>query len=265
MLKLLGIFVAFYLLILLGGFLFQDKLYFRPTQLQANYSFNFDFQFQEVWLGDQAINGIFIPTPQESRGLILYFHGNADDLQRWANYSEPFTRLGYDFFAIDYPGYGKSKGKPTEADFYAAAESAYNWATERYTSEQIVLYGRSMGSPVASYLSTKVPAQQLILETPFYSLTELLSHGPYPFLMPFGPRYQFPVNEYIATTTMPVGIFQGTADRIVPYASAVKLRPILKDSTKFWTIEGGGHRNLADYDLFHEGLRELLGVTQAAH
>jgi len=258
--KILLILILTYGLLILLSYIFQDKFVFLPTQLESDYRFSFEGNYSEIFLGDEdeKINGIFFSSQGESNGLILYFHGNADDLQRWGMYSSDFTQLGYDILMIDYPGYGKSKGKPSEASFYKSADLAYAWASGRYASEKIIIYGRSIGCGPASYLATKKLSQKLILETPFYSMRDVVSRR-FPAIFPYQLKNRFPVYEYLQQRkTEEAYIFQGTEDEIVPYASAVKLKPFLPDTTHFITIEGGKHKNLAEFPLYHDALREIL-------
>ncbi|MEM6800613.1 MAG: alpha/beta hydrolase [Bacteroidota bacterium] len=249
-----------YGLIILLSHVFQDKMLFLPTRLSAQYNFEFEENFEEVLLDrkGQLLDAVFFPQKDSSRGLILYFHGNADDLQRWGRYAVDFTHLGFEVMMIDYPGYGKSEGKPSEKAFYESAKLAYDWAREKYTAEDIIIYGRSIGSGPASFLATQEDARMLILETPFYSMRDVLDRR-FPTIFPFDLKHEFPVNQHLERRKMEEAyIFQGTEDETVPYASAIKLRPLLADESHFITIEGGKHKNLAEFEEFHTALEKIL-------
>ncbi|MFZ4476739.1 MAG: alpha/beta hydrolase, partial [Saprospiraceae bacterium] len=92
----------------------QHKILFRPTRLPEKHVFRFDAPFEEHFIETPdhvRINALFFPAAQQpSSGVVLYFHGNRDNLQRWGAEHRRFTESGYDFFAADYRGYGKTPG-----------------------------------------------------------------------------------------------------------------------------------------------------------
>lgn len=245
----------------LSAFL-QQKLLFRPTRLRPDYRFRFDQPFDEQWLDtpDGArLNALFFPAPQQpARGVVLYFHGNRGNLQRWGQFAGDFTALGWDFFAPDYRGYGKSTGEPGEAACYADALLVYRHLREKYPPERIALYGRSLGSGSASFLAARVPAKMVILETPFDNIRGLLaSHWPRDPL-PFEPAFVFPNDEHLAASKLPLLIFHGTRDRIVPFSSAERLKKCLKPGDAFVTLDGGSHHNLREFALYRQRLADWL-------
>lgn len=254
--------IGLYAILVIGVNLLLPRFLFLPTQLKADYEFRFNQPFEEIWLeeGDFRIHGLHFPVDR-AKGLVLYFHGNADDLQRWGEYLSDLTNKGYAVLAIDYPGYGKSPGKPSEEGIYQATELAWQWGINRFSPDQIVIYGRSLGSGAASYLSHQHAAQVLILETPFYSVPDVL-RARFPIGIWWNDTYQFPNYRHIEQTANEVFIFQGTKDRVVPYRSAVKLRPLLKTEDHFIVFEGGTHHNLSKYPLYHQQLTEILENTR---
>ena len=256
-LKIIGVVISAYFLVGVVIHFFPEKfIFFWPNKLSLNQPFKFDQPFEEVFI--DSINGLLFRGEGNPKGVVLYFHGNSGNLQRWGNYARDFTRLGYDFFAIDYPGYGKTKGIPSENALYESAQSAYDWVRERYSSDAIILYGRSLGSAPASYLSHRVEARMLILETPFYNFEDLYQKHPILSFYPLHPKSKFPVNEYIENAVIPVYIFHGTKDGIVPLASAIRLQPLLKEEGRFSIIEGARHRNLSEFEAYHLRLQSIL-------
>ena len=261
-LRILFLLILLIAAIWLIAYQFQHKYIFLPTRLADNTRFQFDGNFEEISLSlnnaEDKLSGIYFKAADTSSFLVLYFHGNADNLQRWGNFAKDFTRLGFDFFAIDYPGYGKSPGTPSEEGIYESALAAWEWAEERYPPEKIIIYGRSMGSAPASYIASKKRARQLFLETPFFSMEQLLEeHAPIVFRLA-SPKYRFPVHQFIAESELPVFIFQGTNDRLVPLSNAEKLKPLLKSGDEFIIIEGGKHKNLNTFEAYHKNLERLL-------
>src|SRR3712207_3675967 len=93
---------------LAGGillYLFQDGLLFHPKPLSRDYRFSFSHPFEEVNLpvGDRNVNIIRFHPPKEERGVVLYFHGNMENVERYAGLAPLFTSQGYSVWMIDYP------------------------------------------------------------------------------------------------------------------------------------------------------------------
>ncbi len=242
----------------------QERIIFQPTRLPEQYVFRFDQSFDEFFLTDLelglSINALFFPAEWGSgQHLILYFHGNADNLQRWGKLAADFTCHGFDFLAIDYPGYGKSPGQPSEDGCYHSAQMAYNWALKRYSEKKITIYGRSLGTAMASWLAARRPARQLILETPFPSMPRLIAHKVPRFMAAMETPVHFPVAHFLKKVSYPKSVFQGTHDWVVPYKAALELKPLVGED-RFFVIEGGGHKNLNQFDYYHEKLVEVLGI-----
>jgi len=242
----------------------QKQFMLQPDQLPEDYSYSFPANFEEVFLKAEdgaTINALhFRADTDESKGVILYCHGNAGDLSRWGELYAEFLPQGYDLFIYDYRGYGKSKGDLSESAFYQDTELIYTHLRRQYQPDDIIIYGRSLGSAMATYLATNVPCRKLILETPFSSVQDLF-HAYYPFLPRiFFFRFKFNNKKYIQEVKAPVIIFQGTNDWIVPYSCAEKLKPFLKEEDRFITIEGGNHNNLARSAKYQRELHNILST-----
>lgn len=252
--------LVLYVLIISLVYLFQDKIIFQPKKLPKDYSFQFDNPYEEIWLktsDQEQINALHFVV-EAPKGVVLYLHGNKGNLQRWANYYEDFLGRGYDFLAIDYRGFGKSSGKPSEAGLYEDARTAYDWLLKKYDAAQIIIYGRSLGTGVASQLATEVDARLLILETPYNTIQGAFVHS-FPILWyPFPFKSVFSNEANLQAVEEPVFIFQGTNDYVVPYASASLLKPYLKTEDAFFTIEGGGHKNLNSFPLYYQYLDQII-------
>ncbi len=240
----------------------QEKLLFLEEKLHADYDFKFQQEFEEHFFdmeNGERINAILFKTRDSLKGTILYFHGNAGSLKRWGRIAPTFTQRGYNILMIDYRGYGKSEGKPGEKAFYEDGQKAYDWIRQKVSSDNIILYGRSIGSGVACHIAVNNPAKMLILETPFNNIQDVV-HTKYPFLYLGIPlRHQFPNDENLKKVDYPVHIFHGTKDRVVPYPCAAKLKHSLKATDQFYTIENGGHNNLSsDFPEFNQILDRIL-------
>jgi uncharacterized protein len=266
MLKILTYAAGGYALLLVTAVVFQKKIAFRnkPLGLDYTYSFVHRVPFEEAWLrheGHFACNYLYFRTDSSKRqGLVLYFHGNADNLARWGKHANDFTRNGYDVLMMDYPQFGKSTGTLSEENLNLMAEAFYAKARERFDESQIVLYGRSLGTGIATKLAVGHRPKMLLLETPYTNLPAVgRSYFP---LLPYEliSRVKFHTDEVIGRVSCPMHLFHGTADRIVPYEHSLQLAALLqqKPETVLTTLAGGKHKNLATYPAYHAALDSCL-------
>jgi pimeloyl-ACP methyl ester carboxylesterase len=242
----------------------QEKLMFRPKPLLPDYQFKFNIPFKEVNIALNPTDNLnivqFLTQDSIAKGVVLYFHGNRDNVNRYARYAMDFTKHGYEIWIVDYPGYGKTTGKLTEENLYMQAKEVYKLAGSKFKGERIIVYGKSLGSGIASYLASKKTCHRLILETPYYSIPDLFSN--YTPFYPVGimSHFKLPTGEYLTEVNIPVTIFHGSDDWIIPYRCAAKLKQFLKPGDEFITIDNGSHNNLHDFHLFNEKLDSVLSL-----
>lgn len=236
----------------------QEVFIFHPYKLDRDYDYNFNLA-EEVWLtnsSNDSINALHFKTPQP-KGVILYFHGNSGALDRWGGVAKDFRNLNYNVFIIDYPGFGKSTGKISEQILFRNARICYDYLLESYKPNEIIIYGRSIGSGVATQLASNVKAKALILESPFYRLDDLIG-----IWLKFLPgkillKYPFRNDLHIQQVDYPVWIVHGTADRVVPLSSGIKLEKYLEDD-QFIIVQNAGHNDIREYEEYHKMLRTIL-------
>ncbi|WP_461598906.1 alpha/beta hydrolase [Winogradskyella sp.] len=258
--KVLVVLTALYIMIASALYFLQEKLMFLPTTLEQNYQYQFDQPFEELFFKteeDAIINALHFKT-ENPKGVILYFHGNAGDLSRWGIITEYFVERSYDVLVMDYRTYGKSSGKLSEEAFYNDAQYCYDYLLKDYSENEITLYGRSLGTGIASYLASENTPKQLILETPYYSIEDIANHR-----FPFFPvkqllKYRFPSYQYLKKTNCPITIIHGTEDNVVPYSSAKKLSELEINHLDFITIKNGNHNNLVEFAEYHSAIAEVL-------
>ncbi|MDX1315022.1 MAG: alpha/beta fold hydrolase [Eudoraea sp.] len=253
--------VSLYLTAIVMFYFFQEKVIFLPTSLPQNYAYSFSEYFEEIFLtaDDGArLNALWFKK-EEPKGLVLYFHGNAGNLSRWGNITIPFVRKGYDVIVMDYRTYGKSTGKLSEKALYSDAQLFYDFATQHYEENEIVLYGRSLGTGLATKLAAKNKPARLLLETPYFSLLDI-GVKRFPWLpVKWFMKYPMRTYEYTGEVNCPVRVFHGTEDRVVPYEAGQRLFDTIPLSNKvFHSIEGGGHNNLDTFPEFREAQDKAL-------
>lgn len=241
-------------------FFYQEKLIFHPEPLPTNYKFSYEEPFREVnikTLDGEQINALHFKA-DNSKGVVLYFHGNAGNLSQWGSVASQFLPYQYDLFIMDYRGYGKSTGSFNEYKLYQDALSCYQYLIDTgFQARDIFIYGRSIGTGIASRVGNEKWNKGVILESPLNNMTDLANH-----YMPFLPnglllRYKFRVGQYVTHIRQPVYIIHGTHDEIIPYELAVKLKD-KSDKVTFFTIEEGGHNNLSSFPEFDEIMESIF-------
>jgi alpha-beta hydrolase superfamily lysophospholipase len=255
------IIVLIYFMVGAALYFLQDKFIFHPQKLPADYQYKFDVPFRQIDLPvneEKNLSIVQFTVPDSIRkGIVLYFHGNRSNINRYAVHASSFTRNGYDVWMIDYPGFGKTTGKRSEQALYDDALTFYSMALSQVPMERIVIYGRSLGSGIAAQLASVRGCKKLILETPYFSMEALARQ--YFFIYPVitMTKYSLPTHQFIMNTRAPVTIFHGTRDRVVPYKHGKWLAE-KKPGTELITIEKGKHNNLAEFPLFQQKLDSLL-------
>jgi uncharacterized protein len=255
----LVIVVALYLVMCAVLYRIQERLIFFPEQLSPAHRYDFPTTFREVtWEVDGAALHALHFTVEHPRGAILYLHGNAGSLRSWGHVASTFTERGYDVLIPDYRGYGKSSGRLThERMLLQDAEVAYSYLQEQYADKRIILYGRSLGTGIATYLATVHPPHMLILETPYVSLRDLATRQ-FPFVPPLLLKYPLRTDRWISAVTSPVYLLHGTHDEVIPYSSSERLLASITSEHELFTIPGGGHNNLAGLTEYQVALDRLL-------
>lgn len=250
-----------YLLLIIGFYVFQEKVIFQSKKLDKNYAFDFTKKFKEVNLKarDNAIINALHFDVENPKGVLLYFHGNKGSLKRWGDIVSPYTNYNYDVFIIDYRGYGKSNGKRSEKMMYDDAQVAYEHLKKSFSEDRIVVYGRSLGATFAAFVASQNNPKQLVLEAPFYSLISIVRSKflllPYDMLL----KYKFKSSDLIPKVTSPTVIFHGNKDSIIPIESGKELYEASDiEITEFIMIKKGTHHNLTTFNEYKEKIKTIL-------
>ena len=248
----MGICIALYFL--------QEKIIFHPEKLESNFKFSFQQPFEELNIKakDGAdLDGLLFKS-DSARGLIFYLHGNAGSIRTWANVAKTYTALHYDIFLLDYRGYGKSEGKINgQEQFFSDIQCAYDELKKRYDENKIAVLGYSLGTDPATLIASTNHPRLLILQAPYYSLVDMM-HKEYSFIPTFLLKYRFETDVYIKNCKMPVVIFHGDADEMIPYSSSLELKKSLKRGDTLITLEGQGHNGMTENRDYQKALAEIL-------
>lgn len=260
MLKIILILLCLYILVCVLLYFYQEKLIFFPEKLHPNYQFSFRQKFEEIYIktNDQKrLHGLLFKS-DSSRGLIFYLHGNAGSVNSWGEVAEVYTNLNYDVFILDYRGFGKSEGAITrQAQLYSDLQVAYDEMKNRYDEARIIVLGYSIGTgPAAKIASTNKP-RLLILQTPYYSLTDLMRRI-YPILPTFILKYKLETNEHIKNCAMPIVIFHGDQDEVIYYNSSIKLQALMKRTDRLITLRGQSHNGMTDNPEYRDQIKRIL-------
>jgi fermentation-respiration switch protein FrsA (DUF1100 family) len=161
---------------------------------------------------------------------------------------------------IDYRGYGKSSGKITEKGLYNDAEAAYRFLRneKKFSGQQIIVYGRSIGSGIAVDLASRVDLQGLVLEAAYSSLIKLAQEKA-PFLIPsWWLKFRFNNLVKIDSVKCPVLFIHGSNDSLIPPSHSQALFNRFMGKKEIAIIEGGSHNDLDSFDEFHRALKNVL-------
>ncbi len=256
----LKLLLIFYILICIGLYFFQEKLLFFPEKLDKNYKFSFNQQFDEVNIkmkDGKLMNGLLFKT-DSAKGLVFYLHGNAGSLDSWGEVAKRYTELHYNVFVLDYPGYGKSEGAiESKRQLFDAIQIAYDEMKKHFLEDSILVLGYSIGTGPAAHLAATNHPKLLILQAPYYSLTDMMRHT-YPIIPTFLLKYKFQTNEYLKDCKMPVFIFHGNRDEVIYYGSSLKLKEQMKPGDTLITLKGQGHNGMTDNSDYIASIKEIL-------
>ena len=260
LLKTLKIVAGVYVIICGLLFFFQEKLIFFPQKLDKNYKFNFFKKFEEINIktkDSKLLNSILFKA-DSSQGVIFYLHGNAGSLSSWGGVAKTYTALHYDVLMLDYRGYGKSEGSINrQSEFFQDIQTAYDELKNRYPENKIIVLGYSIGTGPAAKVASVNNPKLLILQAPYYSLTDMIGHT-YPIIPTFILKYKFTTGEYIKNCKMPIVIFHGNKDEIIYYGSSLKLKAAFKKHDTLITLSGQGHNGITENSDYVNEIQKIL-------
>lgn len=185
-----------------------------------------------------TVAAMHFSSPQ-ARYTLLFSHGNAEDIGHNEDFFRALAKQGWAVFAYDYPGYGLSTGTPTERSAYAAIDAAYGYMRGQLNipAEQIVIYGRSVGTGVSVDLAAREPVAGLILESPMTSIIPVVTRVP---VFPFD---YFRNLSKIKKINAPLLVMHGRADRVINFRHGEAIFNAANQPKRSLFVEGADHND----------------------
>jgi pimeloyl-ACP methyl ester carboxylesterase len=243
-------------------YLNQERLIFRGTRLPADYRFEFAQRFEEISVSVPGgwLDALHFTQPRP-RGLVFFIHGNAGNLASWTTDVDFYRSVDYDLFIFDFRGYGKSAGRiESEEQLFADVRAAWDAIAPRYRDTPVVIFGRSLGTPLAARLAREVHPRLLVLVTPFTSLAAI-SRRAYPFAPTWLLKYPLRTDAVVAEVGCPILFVHGTDDEVVPRAHSERLRALARAPTDMLVVAGAGHNDIQEFASYREGLAARLSAV----
>lgn len=203
---------------------------------------------EEVWMecaDGVRIHGLWWKDP-EGAPVILFLHGNAQEVYSWSLVRKELEPLGCRLLLIDYRGYGKSAGQPHEKGLYLDGETALRWLDGRGVPlEDMVVFGKSLGGAVACEIAQGRSLRALVLESTFTSLASVARK-----LFPFLPRgvslgESYANLEKIGNARCPVLVIHGDRDELIPVEEGRELFRAAPEPKELYLVHGAGHNDVS--------------------
>ncbi len=248
----LGTIVVTYIGVCAVIYCIQDRLIYYPSRDYRITPADVKLTYDDLTLTTAdgvAIAAWYVPHPA-ARATVLLCHGNAENLADSCQTIKSLHLLRCNVLALDYRGYGRSAGTPSEAGTYADAEAAWRYLveTQGIPPAQIVVMGRSLGGAVAIDLAARHAPGGLVVESTFTSLVEI-GQREYP-LLPVGLlcRHRYESIKKVPSITCPKLFFYGTRDELIPADNARRLFAAAAEPKEFVETPGGHNDGGFEYD-----------------
>ncbi|MEQ9353838.1 alpha/beta hydrolase [Coleofasciculus sp. F4-SAH-05] len=251
-----GIVAIVYLLACISIWLGQNRLVFVPTKIIKTTPEDLGLSYQEVWIPvspnqSERLHGWWIPATSPKTGVLLYLHGNGENIGANVERAMEFHQLGLDVLLFDYRGYGQSEGKfPTETQVYQDAQAAWDYLVQQQgiPPQDIVVYGQSLGGAIAIDLAVRNPSiRRLIVESTFTSMRDMVDHQRIYAIFPADLllTQKFNSKSKVPSLKMPILLIHGTNDPVVPAYMSQVLFDTITGSKELFLVPDADHDNVA--------------------
>ncbi len=221
---------------------------------------------KKIWLkiGDGRVEAWFLPPPAKPEAAlvpaVIFAHGNGELIDYWPVMLRNFARMGIGLLLVEYPGYGRSSGTPTQESLTHTFVAAYDAlvAQEKVDPKRIILFGRSVGGGAVCALALQRPAAALILMSTFTSVQSMASKFLVPKFLVRDPFYNLKV---VRQYRGPVLVIHGRHDRIIPFEHGAKLHKAARNSTLI-TYDAGHNDCPPDWNQFWKDIALFLADNE---
>ena len=267
MAKLIFLYLLFFIVVMLAlkmlVVLLEPRLTFFPIRGLETDPDKMGIPVKEIPIqtSDEETIHTWLLEHSEPRADVLFFHGNGGNLSLWQDFLINLHRHSFTVFALDYRGYGKSTGSPTEEGLYQDAEAflRHYWNKVHQPNRKVIYWGRSLGGTITAYVTTIRKPDAVILEASFPSKYSLLDHYPVLKILGMLSEFKFPTADFLDGISRPVLVIHGEQDKVVPLKQGQRLYDRLETEKYFHTIPAG-HNNLhrVDPDSYWEHINRLI-------
>lgn len=238
----------------------QESLLFHPEPLATNAKFDLAYT-SEVYIDvpGARLHALYLrQPPEQSKGIVLFLHGNAGNLETWFTKAEFWLTTGYDVLMPDYRGFGKSSGEITsEAQLHDDVMRIWAWVAPHYQGKKKVFYGRSLGTGLAAKLATQVEPDLVVLVSPYTSMTQM-ARDFYPWVPAALLRYPLPTEQWLPQIQSKILLLHGTADKLISPEHSRQLQK-LNPRAQLVEIPGATHGDIHNFPLYTDTLKNALG------
>lgn len=227
----------------------QDRLVFFPDKQLSGDPQQWGMNFEEVWL--TATDGVrshawYVPASSPTARTVLFLHGNGGNISHRPQTIALYHQLGLNILILDYRGYGRSEGKPSETGTLLDASAAWRHLRDERSIDAaaILIHGRSLGGGVALALADQLTQNDidfaaLFVESTFTSIADVGAEK-YPWLpVRLLSRIHYPNKQRIATIKVPVLIAHGPGDELIPFHHGKGLHAVAPTGSVFLQMQGG--------------------------
>ena len=247
-----------YFCLCLLAYVFQEKLLFFPTRINESFSYLKEYRNNEIVIkhNDVELHGWLI-NPDKST-LIIYYGGNAEEVS--LNIDDFKDYLDCAVLLLNYRGYGKSSGSPSQKNLFADALYVYDYVVNKTEQkyDRIILFGRSLGAGIAIYLASERKVDRMILISPYDSIVNV-AKGHYPIL-PVRMLLRHPFNSmsYIKDVNVPILAIAAERDNVIPYKHTKNLVNQLGEKCSEVIIKGAGHNDVHLMPLYWDSIKNFI-------
>jgi hypothetical protein len=239
----------------LAAYFFQDQLIFHPPPAAAPAVRGAESLSIEADDGTR-LHAWHVRGAQGAP-LILYFGGNAEDVS-WMVGRAAAAAPGTGWLLVDYRGYGASDGKPSETALVSDALAWFDYAKKSLAAQDVVVFGRSLGSGVAVQVAAARTVSRVILVAPYDSLVSVAQHH-YPFLpVSWLLRHRFDSAAAAPHIRVPLLCLVAERDEVIPVVHSKGMYDAWAGPKRWVELEGAGHNSTDEAPAFWEAIKDFL-------